>query len=252
MISHREIIAVSILIVVITIGFFNYTQNIPFNVESFQLLDVFYIGSPLIAGILAMLVSKKAKFKGVFGVSYLVFGIALFMDATGESIFIYYEVILDIDPYPSIADFFYGAFFFFAGFFILKNIQYFSPKLSKIQVAIIPCIIIGISAIYSITSIELLGGISSFDYWYGLTFVVGSSTILGLVIVGITVFEYSRVGVVWLILVGGITINTIADVWYAHLEVLEIYTATHMVNSMWFCSWLVISYALVKHSRITK
>ena len=100
--------------------------------------------------------------------------------------------------------------------------------------------------------LELLGGVLSFDYWFGLAFVVGSSAILGLAIVGITVFEYSRVGIVWLILAGGITINTIADVWYAHLEVLELYTATHLVNSLWFCSWLVISYALFKHYKITR
>lgn len=252
LISLREIILVSSLIIIVTIIFFNYTQNTPHYIESFQLLDVFYVGSPLIAGILALFIAKKSKFRGILAISYLFFGIALFIDAIGESIFIYHEVVLGIDPYPSMADVFYGSFFFFAGFFMLKNIRYFCPKFLKYQIAIIAGSVIGISAIYSVISLDMLGGISSFDYWFGLIFVIGSSAILGLAIVGITVFEYSKIGIVWVILAGGITINTIGDVWYAHLEVLELYDATHLVNSFWFCSWLVISYALIKQYKVTK
>lgn len=252
LISLSDIIINSSLIIIFTIIFFQYTQIIPHDVGSFQLLDVFYVGAPLVSGILALLVAKKSKFRGMLATSYLFFGIALFMDVTGESIFIYHEVILGIDPYPSIADLFYGSFFFFAGFFMLKNILYFCPKLLKYQVIIIAGSIIGISTIYSVVSLDVLGGVLSFDYWYGLAFVIGSSVILGLSIVGITVFEYSRMGVAWVILAGGITINTIADVWYAHLEVLELYDATHLVNSLWFCSWIVISYALIKQYKVTK
>jgi len=237
----------------ITSIFFVFTQTVSFDVQKFQLLDVLYVGGPFMTGLIALLVARKSRFRGVFGLSYLFFGIALFMDFAGESIFIYHEVVLDIVPYPSVADIFYGAFFFLAGFFIVKNIQYFDKIITKNKIIIVISTIITIVLVYSYTSYDLSSEVMfDFYYWYGMIFVLGSSTILGLSIIGIITFENSQIGRAWQILVIGIFINTVADIWYANLEILGEYTGTHVVNSLWFCSWLVICYALVKHHKITQ
>lgn len=251
LISFREIILVASLIIIVVIIFYIYTQTVSHNVKSFQLLDVFYIVAPLITGFISLLVAKETKFKGLFGISYILFAMALFMDVIGESLFIYLE-ILEMKPHPSIADVFYGSFFFFAGFFILINIKYFSPNFSKYQVTLLIWTVLVISTIYSVVSIDVLVEDSLWNYLIGLVFVIGSSIILGLALVGITIFEYSKIGVVWVILSGGLVINTIADVWFEYLSIFGLYNANHVVNSLWILSWLIISYALIKQYNVLK
>ncbi|MGC2561759.1 MAG: hypothetical protein WA326_01995, partial [Nitrososphaeraceae archaeon] len=66
---------------------------------------------------------------------------------------------------------------------------------------------------------------------------------------GALVFRKSILGTVWLLLVVGITITTVGDVWYYYLEIFGQYDETHVVNSMWIVGYMVVAYALYKHRK---
>jgi hypothetical protein len=70
-----------------------------------------------------------------------------------------------------------------------------------------------------------------FDFYFGLLYVMPSSVMLSLSILGALVFRSSILGIPWLLIATGITIFTIADVWYYYLELFELYDGTHPVNS---------------------
>jgi hypothetical protein len=203
--------------------------------------------TPLIPSIFAFLVARRYWGSEVFGKAYFALGMAYLMIFIAEIIWHYYLVVLQEDPYPSIADIFFFAFFPFAIYHLVKNSLYFKRRLdisTKILLTVIPIVIVSVYAYLVFES----GGLTS-DFYIGLIFVAGISVTLSFAILGALVFRYSILGTVWLLLVLGIMINNVGDVWYYYLEIFGQYTETHVVNSMWIVSYMVVAYALYKHRK---
>jgi len=74
--------------------------------------------------------------------------------------------------------------------------------------------------------------------------------VLAYAILGASIFRKGVLGVAWLLLVIGILVSTVRDVWYYYLEVFEEYSDLHPVNVMWYVSDFLIIYALAKHRKI--
>lgn len=203
--------------------------------------------TPLIASIFAYLVAQRYWRSEVFGKAYLALGIAYSMTFIGELVWSYYTIGLQEDPYPSIADIFFFAFYPFAIYHLARNSLYFKRRLeipTKIWLAVIPIVIV---SIYSYLAIQSSG--FTFDFYYGFVFVAGASVTFSFAILGALVFRKSILGTVWLLLVVGIAIGIVGDVWYYYLEIFGQYDETHVVNSMWIVSYMVVAYALYKHRK---
>jgi len=110
--------------------------------------------------------------------------------------------------------------------------------------------IIGIPLISTVTYLYLtIDDFGSFDFFYGIIFVASASVTLGFAIQTAKIFRGGLVGTAWLVLVIGITINLIGDVWYYYIEVMDSYTLEHPVNLFWYSAYLLILYALYKHKK---
>jgi hypothetical protein len=202
--------------------------------------------TPLIPSILAFFVARRYWGSEVFGKAYFALGLAFLMIFIGEVVWSYYTVVLEEDPYPSIADIFFFAFYPLATYHLMKNILYFKRRLdilTKIWLILIPIVIVSIYAYLGSEG-------DTFDLYYGSIFVAGTSTTLSLAILGMLIFRYTMLGIVWLLLALGITINSVADVWYYYLELFEQYDEIHVVNSMWILGYVIVAYALYKHTKI--
>lgn len=212
-------------------------------------ITIVSIVNPLVASIAAFFVAKKYAGTAVFGKAYFALGLGLMMFVLGEFSYLYYDLVLGIDPYPSIADVFFFSFYPLAMFHLVKNIRFFKPKLdslSKILIVIIPIVIV---VIYSVLSYIEIGEMN-FDYYYGLIFIMASATVLSGGLLGARIFRQGVLGIAWLVLVIGILLTTIGDVWYYYLETFGQYELTHPVNLFWWASYMVITYALYKHQDI--
>lgn len=212
-------------------------------------ITIVSIVNPLVASIAAFFVAKKYAGTAVFGKAYFALGLGLMMFVLGEFSYLYYDLVLGIDPYPSIADVFFFSFYPLAMFHLVKNIRFFKPKLdslSKILIVIIPIVIV---VIYSVLSYIEIGEMN-FDYYYGLIFIMASATVLSGGLLGARIFRQGVLGMAWLVLVIGILLTTIGDVWYYYLETFGQYELTHPVNLFWWASYMVITYALYKHQDI--
>jgi len=89
-----------------------------------------------------------------------------------------------------------------------------------------------------------------FDLFWGDVFVIGGSTTLAFAILGASVFRHSLLKEIWLLLVIGIFLWMLADVWYYYMEIFEAYYSSHPVNTMWMASFLLIIYSLYKHHKV--
>jgi hypothetical protein len=139
---------------------------------------------------------------------------------------------------------------------LVKNSLCFKRKLdisTKIWLTMIPIVIV---SVYSYLAFESNNGFT-FDFYYGLIFVAATSVTFSFAILGALVFHYSILGTVWLLLVLGIMINSVGDVWYYYLETIDQYgnleaLKIHAVNSMWMVGYIIVAYALYKHRKQSK
>ena len=197
----------------------------------------------------SFIVAKRYWGTNVFGRSYLSLGLAFLCYAIAEIMYYTLDLILGIDPYPSIADVFFFALYPFSLSHIILNIRFFNTKIPKHAKIWIPLIPITFFLLYSSLSFQEIDE-ANFDYFYGIIFVIGASITVSLALLGAVTFRQGLLGVVWLLLLIGLLLNAIGDLWYYSLEIYGIYFDAHPVTVIWYVANLMIIYSLLKHKSI--
>jgi len=200
---------------------------------------------PLASAIAGFIVAKRYWHSEVFGKAYLALSVGLLMNFFGEVSYYAYDSA-GLNPIPSIADVFFLAFYPLTFYHLYKNIRFFRPKVNIVTKILIIIIPISITAAYSVLSFEELGA-ADFDFFYGLSYVVGSSVVFSAAILGAATFRQGVLGAAWLVLAIGIALTTLGDNWYSYLETFDQYSLQHPVNLLWYGGYMVITYALYKH-----
>ena len=212
-------------------------------------VSIVSMGTPGVLTLVSFVVYKNYSGTKVFGRSYFSLGLAFLMIVLAEVTYIVYDLILQEDPYPSIADVFFFSYYLFAIAHLYINIKFFRAEIntgSKIWLAVSSILIIGI---YSIFSFDLLGGFN-FDYYYGNIFVAGSAVTFAFSILGLRSFRGGHLENAWFVLVSGFVLLTVADISYYYLELFEGYDFLHPVNLLWYSGYMVVIYALYLHRKI--
>lgn len=215
------------------------------------------MSTPLLVSAVSLIIAYRYGLSKVFGKAYLVFALAYFSIFLAELTYYAYDVIYGIDPYPSIADVFFFAMYPLLSIHILMNLKFFKTKIPAKQKLLFAAIPIIIFSIYSGASLDEYGGYeemisdeeAAFDYFYGLIFVAGAAITLSFAALGAIIFRGGLLGVAWALLLIGILIFTIGDVWYYWLEVVGEYDLTHPVNLLWYIPDGIVIYALFKHAK---
>lgn len=245
--SSAVTIKAIVIIVVVAIAYQYYIDN--FVDEDVISLGHFSYGlSSLAVGIVAFTVAKRYRGSPVFGKTYFALAIGFVLAFVGELVYNYYSMVLFEDPYPSIADVFFIAFYFFAAYHLIKNIKYFKKDLGSGAKLVVPAISIAMIVGFGLFTLETFE--SNPDvYLMSMAYVVSSAVVLALALLGAAIFRHSVLGVAWLLLAAGIVGYSIADVWYYYLEEIEEYTLTSPVNTLWILSNALMIYALYKHKK---
>lgn len=229
------------VIAILVIGFHilvNYSE------ESDALVYGFSMIIPLSVTIFAFITAKRYSGAIVYSKAYTMLGIGFAMIFLAELTYFIYEQVLDLDPYPSIADVFFFVFYPMLIIYLIINIKFFAPKITKSGWAIIFGTPLITTSAYTYLTILDFG---SFDFYYGIIFIAAASITLGLAINTARIFKGGLIGTAWLILVIGIILNVIGDTWYYYLEVISEYSLADPVNLCWYSAYLLILYALYKH-----
>ena len=228
------------------------------------LVSGFSLIIPLSVSVFAFLTSRRYSGALVYSKAYVMLGVAFLLMFFAEVTYIIYDLVLDLDPYPSIADVFFFLFYPLIIAYLIINLKFFAPKISKSGLALIigMPIIATISYVYLIIApyltettlsefgiFEIIEDFGSFDFYYGIIFIAAASVTLGLAIHTATIFRGGLIGTAWLILVVGIILNLVGDTWYYYSEVTTGYALTDPVNLCWYSSYLLILYALYKHKK---
>lgn len=236
-----------IIVALVAIGHQIHIMEFPDDEEMTIATFSLSLGS-LAAAIMSFIISKRYWGSKVFGKAYLALAISFCFVIAGDLTYIYYDWYTEEAPYPSIADVFFLLFYPFAAYHLVKNIDYFKKDLGvgpKIGVVVLTGTLVAAFAFLSIDLIEE----EPLDFYLGLTFVLASSGILALALLGAIIFRQSVLGAAWLALAAGIFIYTISDVWYYYLEMIDSYSGDHLVNTLWVLGLSAVTYGLYKHKK---
>ena len=216
--------------------------------DSDFIISVISFINPLSVALVGFIVVRRYKDTLVFGRSYLFLSLGFVSVFAGEVAYTIYDLVLNLEPYPSIADVFFFLYSPFLILYLILNIRFFQPALSrstKIWLVGIPLLIISSYAYFALSEI----GEANFDFYYGIIFVTTTSIVLSLAILGTKIFKDGLIGKSWMILLFGILALTFADDWYYYLELFGEYDLSHPVNIFWYAGYWIVFYALLKHKR---
>ena len=244
--DYKAFIGIAILVISFHVGI-NYFIT---GDDAETAVSIFSMFVPLTLAIIGFSVVRKYKGTQVFGRSYLALSFGYLSIFFAEVTYAVYDIIYDIEPYPSIADIFFFLLYPLLLTYVILNIRFFAPKIgkkSKLWIILMPLVVVLGYSILSTTE----GGISifEFDFYYGIIFVYSATLTLAVAVVGAFILKEGVIGKAWLILVIGILLNNIGDIWYYNLELFEAYDLLHPVNMFWYSGYLVVIYALVKHKK---
>ena len=220
--------------------------------EEFNVPEALYLAGILACAGFAFRVSKKYRGSEVFGKAYLFLGLAFVSWFIGDLGYVYYDHVLGLDPYPNPFDVGFAASYVFAALHLILNTRYFRPRWNKEMKILLVGLPMVMFVGYTLVAYSVWGDYDelSFDLFYGNLFAVGATIELSLAIIGAVVFRQSILKEVWLLLVIGIFIWTVGDIWYGFAEVLETFDNTHPTNTLWMASFMTIIYALYKHRKV--
>jgi len=241
---------VLLLIVGLALAFEFYVLTVDFDTSIFNIADSFYLIGPIAVMAVGFTIAFKNGKDSMYFKPFLALSIGVMFFMLGEVGYLYYDIVLEEDPYPSVADLFYWLFYPFVLVFIYYALKFFAFPLSKPKLAIISVITSGLILAYTALSYDAFeGDILNFDFAYGMIFVSSSALIVGLSTLGIISFKKSLQGLVWILILGSLLINAIGDVWYFHIELFEGYTPLETTDTLWLVTWMVMFYGLYRHYR---
>jgi hypothetical protein len=239
-----------ILLIAGAFGIFYGIINIIDKTTSLYMIDIVFVVNPLVTSISAFVVAGFYKMSKVMGFSYIFLGIGMLCGAIGEAIYSVQSVLLQIDPFPSIADGFFLAQSFFWMAHVVTNLKYFKQTISHRHLMIFIGIFTVIITSYLVSGILSQKIESSFEFYYGLIFVIIAGILLPLFLYAAITFRGGLWGSAWNLLLLGMILTIIGDVWYYHLELTGEFDDWHPVMLLWFIGFWIQTYSLWKHRKL--
>lgn len=202
--------------------------------------------------ILSTIMSLRFKKTGNHGKAWLLFLGTAASWFIAETIWIVYELVYHIDPYPSVADVFYIAGY---PFLFLFSIYYLMPFKKLISRKIIICTsLIAISVMIPnlYMTIDNNSNESKFTIALGATYPIADSIVLVPALIGIFLFFRGEVNFLWTLLLIGILSEVIADTGFQYFTLNNSYYTGHPIDILFIWSYIIFSFGVYNHIQIFK
>jgi signal transduction histidine kinase len=243
---------------VISIILILYTINQSANREYFS--D--YISLPLytiIPGTLIILsiwaLSRADKIEGISKKSFLFLSISFISWFTAELTWNLFKHVLGIDPYPSIADFFYIAAPIFMFISLILFLQPLQNKIKKTQVIFASLISILILIPILIITFEANSKVELIEIAIAMIYPIVDAILLVPAIIAILVSIQAKKNSFWIMILIGIIIFIVGDDLFLILVINDQYYDGNPVDILWLTSYVIWSftvYNLIYKSKKTK
>jgi hypothetical protein len=202
---------------------------------------VFYLGAPTVMSVAIFYVSRFYGFKGVEGKVWTLLAIGLLLWTIGEWMWCYYSLILEIDPYPSAADYLY-----IAGYipFILGLYYKAAESLVSVNNKKMGMILAGVVVASLMTGLFVVAPtMNAEDYGtversISITYPILDLVLLAFALAILAAFWDSKTGSKgWMLFSLGLIAMTAADIIFSAMDWQGIYYA--QMDLLWIASYLL-------------
>lgn len=212
--------------------------------------DLLFIPVPGAMLVLSIIISLRFNASGKHGKAWIVFMIFAVSWFTAEQIWLVYELIYEIDPWPSIADFFYisGYPFLFA-----FSILYLLPVRKAIsKKLVISTLLISVALLIPTFSLAYKTDSSENDFEVALaaSYPVLDAIILCPALIGVSLFFKGEVNFLWSLICIAMVLNVIADIGFLMLSMDDSYYTGHPIDLLYLWAYVLFAFGVYSHIRI--
>lgn len=238
---------VAILVILVSINTF----------ANFLDMDVaILVGNIVYVPVILFLVSVSAftliklGHDGMHGIAWVSLLIASSLWLIAETVWIFYELVLQVDPFPSLADVFYSLGYPFLFVFMLA---YISPvrkgitKRSLFSAVAVSAVILFFGLYQTIDFVIEMDSVATF---YAVLYPVLDSILIVPAILGISLFFSGRVNFMWAMVWFGILSLFIADTIFMYSQIDDTYYTGHPIEILFYFSYVLIAFGVYDQVRI--
>jgi len=171
----------------------------------------------------------------------------LFMWFLGESTWAVYVVLLQIDPFPSLADIFFLGGYVFLGLALFLILQLFSSVFSEKTLALSAAASVSVAVVvgYLLLTPILTSEADLYKVVFAAAYPILDIGLFALVFSIFMIFMQGAVGKAWFFLTLGVASNIFADLLFNYAELQGFYYEGHPLELFWL--WGYVAFLLGFH-----
>jgi len=239
-----------ILFSLAAIGFAIIGANLFGEDVSIVFTDWFYM--PVIGTlvVLSIIMAARSRLVGDHGKAWVLFACMTVCWFMAELAWLVYELFLEIDPYPSEADFFWLAGYpLYFGFlvFYLRPLRKAITKKSVVTAVIISALLL-VPSLYIAYDVE--SELSDLEFALGLTYPIASSAVLVPAIVGVILFYRGEVNFLWTLMCIAIFFDIVADAGFLFTTLEDSYYSGHPIEILYLWAYALFAFGVYYHIKL--
>jgi len=239
-----------LLLSILATGFIMSLANFLADETRTLIIDLLFIPVPGAMLVLSIIIALRFRVSGKHGKAWIVFTIFAISWFTAEQIWLVYELIYEIDPWPSVADVFYlsGYPFLFA-----FSILYLLPVRNAIsKKLVISSLLITVALLIPTFSLAYQTNSSENDFEVALaaSYPVLDAIVLCPALIGVSLFFKGKVNFLWSLVCIAMVLNVIADAGFLMLSMDDSYYTGHPIDLLYLWAYILFAFGVYSHIRI--
>lgn len=241
-----------LLLSILGTGFIMLIVNFVGQEVTTLITNLLYVPVPGALVVLSIIISARYSVKGEHGRAWILFvGIAVSW-FIAEQIWLVYDLVYQIDPFPSLADFFYLAGYLFLFLFSIYYLKPLKASISKKTLTYVSLTAITLL----VPSLYIASGqdsqISNFELALALSYPIADAIVLIPALIGVILFFRGEVNFLWSLICLAIILNVVADTGFLITSMNGSYYMGHPIDMLFLWAYILFSFGVYSHIQIFK
>jgi len=202
--------------------------------------------------VLTLIMISKTRGIGSHGKAWILFAVMAISWFVAEMIWVVYDQIYEVDPWPSEADYFwiFGYLFYFG--FMMFYLKPFRKAISKKMILVSSLIALGLLVPSLYVSYDSEVDPYDMENILGLTYPVLDSIIIVPAIIGVSLFLTGKVNFLWSVMCLAIFCAIIADAGFLFTTLEETYYSGHPLEILFHWMYILFAFGIYDHINVFK
>lgn len=219
---------------------------------AYTISNVLYTPIPLSMVVLSGIIVRRFGITGQHGKAWILFlGFALSW-FVAEQLWLLYDLVYDIDPFPAEADFFYLFGYVLLFLFTLYYLKPVKKAISKkmLASACLLSVALLVPTIYIVFTYNQ--AVDWFDLIVAASYPVADAIVICPAILGVALFFKGRVSFLWSVMCLAIVLSVVANTTFLFLSMDNSYYVGHPIDMLYLWSYVLFSFGAYSHIKIFK